>query len=269
MIIPEFETKDELFLFLKDNKDKIIAAKKAELKRADAVLYMPTIEQTNKAALANSDPFAPILVKAIINTTNLLDSHGDVHISGLWTKSLNENKNIMHLQEHKMAFDSIISDGEDLKAYAQDVTWKSLGFDFDGATQALTFESVVKHDSVTAMYKAYKNGRVKNHSVGMVYVKMSLSVDSKDKDLKEEFANWNKYFPLVANKEDATNRGWFWAVTEAKVIEGSAVPRGSNFATPTQSVTQLEPLKDTPLNIEPQKHSESMDYKNLITHFKL
>lgn len=269
MIIPEFATKEELFLFLKDNKDKIIVAKKAELKRADAVLYMPTIEATNKAEAQNSDPFAPLLVKAIINTTNILDSHGDVHIDGLWSKSLNENKNIMHLQEHKMAFDSIISDGEDLKAYAQNVIWKSLGFDFEGSTQALTFESVVKHDSVPAMYKAYKGGKVKNHSVGMVYVKMALSIDSTDKDLKEEKANWNKYFPLVANKEDATNRGWFWAVTEAKVIEGSAVPRGSNFATPTQSVTQLEPLKDTPLDTEPPMHSEKMDYQNLITHFKL
>ena len=42
-----------------------------------------------------------ILVKAIINTTGLIDSHQDLHIPGIWNKSVKENKSILHVQEHK------------------------------------------------------------------------------------------------------------------------------------------------------------------------
>jgi len=40
---------------------------------------------------------------------------------------------------------------------------------------------------------------------------------------------------------------FFWAVTEAKNIEGSAVVKGSNFVTPTFSVqeTKCQPFSDT------------------------
>ena len=38
------------------------------------------------------------------------------------------------------------------------------------------------------------------------------------------------------NKAELERIKYFFAVTEAKAIEGSAVPMGSNFVTPTQSV---------------------------------
>jgi len=47
----------------------------------------------------------------------------------------------MHLQEHKSgSFDKIISSGADLKAYVKDYSWKDLGYDAEGETQALIFE---------------------------------------------------------------------------------------------------------------------------------
>jgi hypothetical protein len=52
----------------------------------------------------------------------------------------------------------------------------------------------------------------------------------------------------VANKSDIESEGYFWAVTEAKIIEGSAVLKGSNYATPTISVNipkEIEPSLDT------------------------
>ena len=42
---------------------------------------------------------------------------------------------------------------------------------------------------------------------------------------------------MAVNKE-AGEDGYFWAVLEAKEIEGSAVVRGSCPATPTLSITQ-------------------------------
>ena len=181
-----------------------------------------------------------------------MDSHKDVHLPGLWTKSIKENKMIMHLQEHKMEFDKIIADGSDLKVYVKNYSWKELGYKFEGTTQALIFESTIKADRNIFMFKEYKNSRVKNHSVGMRYVKLILAIN--DDSQGAEFEAWEKYYPEITNKEAADESGYFWAVKEAKVIEGSAVPMGSNFATPTLEVK--EPLKSTPES-EPPKDTQS------------
>jgi hypothetical protein len=99
----EFATKKELFKFIAENRDKLIAQKKAVKKEVDcAVCIPPTLvqEKTIKEGTI-SDPLNLNFVRvvAVINTTNFLDSHGDVHLPGIWNKSLNDNKMIMHLQE--------------------------------------------------------------------------------------------------------------------------------------------------------------------------
>ena len=241
------------------NKETIMAQKKAVMKYADGCLYVSLNgdEVVPKAAIDVTD-LDSIQVKAAINTTNILDSHGDVHIKGLWNKSLKENKMIMHLQEHKMSFDSIIADGEDLKPSTKDMTFKELGYKLDGDTQVLFFESTVKMERNLYMFKQYANGRVKNHSVGMRYVKMFLAVN--DDNYKEEKAIWDKYYPTIANKEDVDAQGYFWAVTEAKVIEGSAVPIGSNQITPTIEVA----AKSTTEIIEPPQGTQKKIIINLL-----
>ena len=65
-------------------------------------------------------------------------------------------------------------------------------------------------------------------------------------DYGAEYEAWEKYIEYAVNPELAENRGYFWAVTEAKAIEGSAVPLGSNWLTPTLSVDKdNEPSNDT------------------------
>lgn len=272
METPDFKTQKELFDFLTTNKNTLIAQKKAELKRADAISYCPKLigikKDANKAEGEPGDP-NELLVKVVINTTNLLDSHGDVHMPGIWDKSLKENKTIMHLQEHEMKFSAIISDGDELKAYAKTFSWKELGFKLEGQTEALVFESSVKRDRNPFMFDQYHKGYVKNHSVGMRYVKLLLAIN--DEDYGAEFEAWEKYYPAIANKEQADDTGYFWVVKEAKVIEGSAVPRGSNWATPTISVeSKSEPPKDThKQDTEPPKDTQTIDYEQLIKNFKL
>lgn len=244
------------------NKDTLIAQKKATIKHADGILFSGNpIIQVSKATNSKDG----LQVKAVINTTNILDSHSDVHIKGLWKKSINENKNIMHLQEHQLAFDKIIADGKDLQATVKEYTWKELGYNFEGTTEALIFDSNIKSSRNAFMFKQYQEGNVKNHSVGMQYVKLALAVN--DKDYPEEHQVWEKYIDQIANKQDAIDQGYFWAVTEAKVIEGSAVPIGSNFATPTLEVN--EPLKSTQKHIEPSKDTQkkSILINILKTHY--
>jgi hypothetical protein len=63
-----------------------------------------------------------------------------------------------------------------------------------------------------------------------------LCINSNEAEYSAEKENWNKYYPMVINKEVADEKGFFWAVTEAKVIEGSAVIKGSNEFTPVMEI---------------------------------
>jgi hypothetical protein len=251
----EFTTKKELFDFLIENKQELIAEKKFKMKQADAVSFIfPHVknEANKEASTAELLSKDKIQVKAIINTTGLLDSHNDVHIKGIWKKTLKENKNLYHLQEHQMKFDKVISDK--VKAYTDNITWKDLGFNFEGSTEALVFDSEISKERNQFMFEQYAKKYVKNHSVGMQYVNLFLCIN--DEDYKEENDNWNKYISHVANKEIAEERGYFWAITEAKALEGSAVLFGSNYATPTQEVTPIDkgkPSEDT--TVEPQNNA--------------
>jgi hypothetical protein len=258
--IENLEGKD-LFDFLVKNKQTLIAQKKAVTKHADNVPFL-FLSNTNKAPFSPSENENEIKVKVVINTTNLMDSHSDVHIPGLWKKSLRENRMLMHLQEHKMSFDKIIADSKDLKAYTQDFDWGSLGFTMPGNTEALIFESKIKKERNPYMFEQYKNGYVRNHSVGMQYVKLFLAIN--DKDYKEEYETWERYIGEVVNRTDCEKQGFFWAVTEAKVIEGSAVPLGSNTVTPTleNNMKAFEPEQST----QPEINDTQKDEPSLITN---
>lgn len=253
LIIPKFETKEELFVYLKTNSEDLIYQKKSELKRADDDFGFSviTLEQPiNKSQKAADQDISEIKVRAIINTTMIKDSHGDVHINGLWKKSLQENKRVKHLQEHKMAFEAIIADKNDLKAYTKTYSWKDLGYDFDGETEALVFDSTVKRSRNAKMFQEYKDENVDNHSVGMQYIKIKLAINSEEEDYKEEKAEFDKHIDSILNKEEVLRDKYFWAVYEAKAIEGSAVPMGSNPMTPTiprksNTFEETNPLEDT------------------------
>ena len=109
------------------------------------------------------------------------------------------------------------------------------------------------------MFEQYAKGYVKEHSVGMRYVNLEMAVNSEEKYYAEEKAIWDKYISEVANKEEAEQRGYFWAVTEAKIVEGSAVVKGSNYATPTISVKEntIEPTEVT--QTEDKEDSRQLD----------
>ena len=268
-MIPEFTRKEDLFAYLRKNKALIITQKKSIIKLADPICNIDfevdekTGIYTPKAFNAQTiTDYSILKAKLVINTTNLLDSHQDCHIPGLWKKNLQEKKDRYLLKEHKMNFEFIIAD--DIKAYVQTMTWKELGFKFEGVSEALIFDCTIEKDRNPYMAEQYAKGRVKQHSVGMQYVKIFLCMNSDAKFDKEEKENWDKYYPAVANKEEADRYGYFWAVTEAKCIEGSAVPLGSNFATPTISI---EPVTSTQ-SVETDEPSKTLDWGRLAEALK-
>jgi len=270
----EFATKRELYKFLADNKDTLIAQKRAELVKKDMPLLVDFTIVSDMKQKANKEAGKPIdiasvnslKVVCIINTTNFLDSHMDLHLPGIWNKSISDNKRIMHLQEHEMDFDKIISDGEQLKAYVKKYKWSELGYDFQGETEALVFESEILKSRNPFMLNQYANKWVKNHSVGMYYVKVDMAIN--DEEMPNYYEAWKKYFPQMVNPEMAEERGYFWYVLEAKCIEGSAVPIGSNSATPTLE-PKNQPVQTTDNILKPeQSTSKAIDYTYLIKNLK-
>lgn len=231
-----FDDQEQMFKSLIDNKGHLMVLKKSALKFTDGFDCLFIDDVTDKGVVTKGndavmgDP-TELKVRIAGNTTRLLDSHGDVHIDGLWRRTLKASSKKIHLQEHKREFDKVISN--DAKAYTKIMSWKDLGADFDGDTEALLGDSIVKAVRNPLMFEQYKNGWVNNHSVGMQYVDFVICINSEEKWAKEEKANWDKYYPMVANKEAADQSGYFWAILEAKLLEISAVLFGSNFVTPT------------------------------------
>lgn len=257
--IPNHNTQKELFSYLRENKDLLLTEKKLTVKHGDCFSYAIIGEQkTAKAENTNPDE---ITVKIVINTIGVMDSHDDVHVAGIWNKTVQERKNMLHLQEHKMTFDHIISDK--VKATVEQIAWKDMGVNAVGTTEALVFESTISRKRNPFMFEQYKNGYVTNHSVGMQYVKIDLAInDSED---KEAYALWEKYLPTILNKELAEEKGYFFVVMEAKAIEGSAVPIGSNTITPTLEVKHIEPTPVTQTNEPaPVTRSKSIIYEHFI-----
>lgn len=260
----QFETKEELFKELKENKADLIAAKKMQTKEADATFNVIKSEESytgsTKSETSKAEYINQIKAELVINTTNIMDSHSDVHLKGIWNKSAKEQKNVYLLQEHKMSFDHIISDNVDVSV--KEVKWKDLGFNYKGTTEALTFVATIDKQRNEFMFNQYSKGYVKEHSVGMRYVKLELALNSESKYDAEEKAVWDKYINEIVNKEVAEEQGYFWAVTEAKIVEGSAVVKGSNHATPTISV---EAVKDTPTETnEPTEVTQPKRKKSII-----
>lgn len=104
--------------------------------------------------------------------------------------------------------------------------------------EVLIYEAVIKKERNEVMFKQYLNGWVLNHSVGMRYVKMLFCYDTLESEYSQNKENYDKYIDQVLNKEDVKEH--FWAILEAKNIEGSAVVKGSNFLTPVLSLEIID-----------------------------
>ena len=277
--IKKFDDKADQFKWMADNQVTLKAQRRAEPKKSDAISFMSfAIDEkgerlavkakadTTQEEVINEDV---LKIRCIINTTNFFDSHSDVHQVGIWKKSLKETAMLLLCYEHEMTYKGILSD--EVTAYTKNYTWKELGFPYDGETEALVFDCVLTKDNITDdkkfMFDRYKNGKVYNHSVRMQYIKEYWCLNSEEAYATQYKENWDKYITSVANQDDAIANGWFYAVTEAKIIEGSAVVRGSNSATPAIEYTEGKELAEKSLeenNPEPTVVTQTQKKKVFI-----
>lgn len=210
------------------NKAELIALKKAEVKTVKGGLSsVINTNSTIKGVFKDSDNE---LERTIIGNTYLwMDSHEDVHAKGVFSKTIKERKDIFHLHDHEFKITAKV--GEPINVYEQVVKWSDLGINKEGETQALFMDTKVKKEYNAQIFNEYKTGRINQHSVGMQYVKIDLAAN--DEEYEEEYKVWTDNIDSIGNKEAAIEKGYFWLVREAKLIEISAVLMGSNILTPT------------------------------------
>jgi len=265
-----FDSIAELHKALKANKSKILTAKKGAVKFSDGIALFGEKVGVNKEVSEGKRLEYGDKIYPVINTTKILDSHMDVHLDGIWNKSVQEQAGkVALIINHEYKIGKVIAFPEDVTPLVRSLDWKELGRDYEGKTEALIFESTLKEDACDIGFKYYQNKRAVQHSVCMEYVKLELAINSDDSDWKSERQNWEKYLPVIVNPEKAIKFGYFWAVSEAKIYrEGSMVLLGSNEATPT--LYDLGAEKITPANTEPTEVTSKRvtEINNLITFLK-
>jgi hypothetical protein len=241
------------------NKEELIKLKKAEIKTVKGGLSLITKSNTNaiKGVFKDNDNS---LERTIVGNTYLwMDSHDDVHAKGCFSKSIKENK-AFHLHDHEFKITSKV--GEPKKTYEQEIAWKDLGINKSGMTEALMMDTEIFKDYNAQIFNAYKSNSINQHSVGMQYVKIDLAVNDESSEV--EFKVWSDNIDSLGNKEKAIEKGYFWLVREAKLIEISAVLAGSNELTPTMQEDNAEADKITSEINEPSEDTQPQTRRKSI-----
>lgn len=293
--IPEFGERKDLFAYLRKNADKIIGQKKSMSIKSDDLEFGYSVISAKKrfGAKANvpKDPVAEefdgeLPVEVIANMAGWCDSYMDVMIKDNWNKSISDlgasgQKLVYHLKDHGTNYqyttDSIV--GKQVELFTQMVDLSIFNFKSDiKKAQALMMRSLVCEDYDEKVYNLYEDGEVKQHSIGLKYIKLYLCIDSVEPEDTMYKENWDKYYSSVINKDLVDSKGYFWAVVEAAILEVSVVLFGANILTPVTSTglpeadTENEPPKSTqsqPLETLNGNgfETKSVDYNKLATRF--
>lgn len=257
-----FASKVELFACLLENQDRIIQLKKAAVQKSCDKGQLGTFEllkitEETKSLLNLKTDYA----YPVINTTNYMDGHDDVHFNGIWDKSAKEQAGkIFYVTDHSLKVSDVIAWPEDVEVMIKEVPWSFVGKSFEGNTQALIY-GIPKEKIVHPQAKSViEEKRPVQNSVRMEYVTIKLAINDAGKEFKAQKEYFDSKIEAIANKEHAIEQGYFWGVEEAKIRqEGSMVLFGSNDATPikiadaVEDTSETEPLKSTQSNDEVKK----------------
>lgn len=232
--IPEFGSKNELHNYLRRNKKSLISQKKSLPIYSEPSFFSPQIVHSKFESFKNNDPVLEdvdsIRVKVVANSANWVDSHMDMIVDGAPARSIRERKNLIpHLHDHLHLMTAEVGDVQDI--YLADISLTELGLDMKGATECVIMVSDVKKSMNEKVFNRYKDGKVKQHSIGLQYVRLELAID--DSESEKEYSFFKDYYDKAINKDKIDEYGFFWVVQEYKLIENSAVLFGSNELTPT------------------------------------
>lgn len=263
----EFKTENDLFFALKENLDDILALKKAKIQKSCekgvGIPFKPLksqILEENIKEFATDDNYYYIAV----NATKVLDSHGDVHIDGLWKKTVKEQQGKNYLvADHKLEMNKVIARKGNIEMFTAEIPFSAIGKSYQGNTQVLIYK-VAKDKIIHPLAKEWlESGEDIEGSVRMRYVQIKTAMDSAREEDKEEAKTYNEYINQIANKDEFERIPYFFVVTEAEnVKESSLVLFGSNSSTGLLNNTGKKKTKKIevtdPEIIEPKPRRKSI-----------
>lgn len=272
-----FKNNSDLISHLKENKDQIIAQKRSMMIESEPCdlgckevvnsSFKSKAEISEKAKLKMEDmENNELFVKVIANVHGWCDSHMDVLLRGSAKKTISDKgasnqKLVYHLKDHKHSSEGVV--GRDVEVYTEEIDLSQFNISLDiKKAEALIGESIVPKKYDPKIFDLYSDKEMKQHSIGMQYVKIFLCINSEEPEDTQYKDAWDKYYPQVINKNKVDKKGYFWAVTEYKLYEYSAVLWGASELTPTQST---QPKKDESYD---ENQEEEEDQKSLISKRK-
>ena len=233
--------------------------------RIEEIKKIASEKDSFRALSANqnvTDDSETLTVEGVAIIANYIDSHGSIFTEDCLRASLDET--IIHSADHIRDYDHLISTS--VEKEIRSIPFRDLGVDIEGDAIAFCFKSVFEKEDNERMYKQYKRGRVKYHSIEFDWSRRGAEIYCANRTMhgQEYKDNWDKYYPTVVNQEVADARGWFYVYERAPIVAVSAVVLGSNKVTPTLSARGLsdEVLK---LEIEPKEDSKREEKQSIIS----
>lgn len=257
-----FQTKAELFAELKRNEDKIIGLKKAQLHSGASKRQFSFVDgekafkSTEKSSFATKENH----IYPIISTTKYFDSHGDVHFDGCFGKTVKEQQGkVVYALDHELKYDSVLAWQKDVRMFVANIPWSMVGKSYEGETEALVFEIAKERITRKDVLASIENKDAEfENSIRMFYYKITLGINSDEKDFAENKAYYDSRISQIANKDAVEENGYFWGVEELGIHkEGSlVVAGGSNDAT-----SIYEAVEDTSQKHEPSDDTQQQEKK--------
>lgn len=273
--IPEDLKGKELTTYLIKNKKQLISYKKIGTKEGagvgfstDCQIQIPKNKALKTIKADDDSSIEPntLIAENIANLAGWMDFDNDVIVNGGYNKTIADKKNNRpSMKNHNYNTDSII--GDTLEVRVDSISPKDLGIDTDVLlVDGAIFRTLVRKVYDSKTYYKYLHGAIKEHSIGLRYIKLELAIN--DPDEVDEYKTWNKYYSQIINKDRADSIGYFWAVLEIDIIENSAVVFGSSSATPTISIEEgktaakstVSIIEDDAVNTDTSKNKDCINY---------
>lgn len=273
-----FDNKEDLFKALAENESVIIDAKKSEIHKSfdkglQVLTHQSQIEKALSTEANKGIKFDNDYYYFVVNSANILDSHGDVHVDGNWNKSVKDQQGKCYLVfDHSLKRSDIIAMKKDVQMLTAKLSWNLLGKSYEGETYCLIYK-VLKTKIISKEAKEWlEEGHDLEASVRMQYIKIESAFNSTNPDYAKQKETFDAYIDIIANKSDFESVDYFWVIKEAKnVLESSLVLFGSNSATGTvNNESKEEQSIDTPKEIknEPSEDTQTTEMlKELLNKF--
>jgi len=264
----EFEDRKEMLKALKLNKDEIIQLKKSAIKSKDCDFILSEKTEAKKEDTGTKKLEFGDAVKVAMNTAYYVDYDLDMGIEGTWKRSVDQqNGKTFHVVNHELKVGSVVAYPNDVSLTLEKVAWTKLGKNYAGETEVLVFESKMSEKTQKDAFMAYRDGDPVQHSIRLRYIQLEMAMNSDEPSDKEEKAVWDKYYPLVVNKEVPDESGYFFVMKESQVFkEGSTVLLGANEMTPQMKENiihgthQNDPSKDTHSENDPPQQENIYEF---------